>query len=286
VKERLRIVFRMIVGPATIGLLMVSAAFSQELPNQRQTKGCTNASLKGDFGFTARGVTLVGSPVPAPLQGPFASAGTATFDGKGNFTLNSASSFNGIIQPTPAKGTYSVNRDCTYTSTSETGITFRAVIVNDGREIFILQTTPGVAISGIAQSQARSLPGFEDLLAIGKPLRCNNALVNATYGFIAEGAAGPPTLPPDMAGPLTGVGTVAFNSNGTFQLTATRSVNGVIDPAPLVLNGTYSVNPDCTFKMNFDVGFTFSAVIVNGGREILFLETDLGTTLLVKASRI
>jgi hypothetical protein len=38
--------------------------------------------------------------------------------------------------------------------------------------------------------------------------------------------------------------------------------------------------------MNFEVGFTFSAVIVNGGREILFVETDPGTTLIVKAIRI
>ena len=35
---------------------------------------CTNATLRGDYGFTARGFTLPGSPVPAPLQGPFASS--------------------------------------------------------------------------------------------------------------------------------------------------------------------------------------------------------------------
>ena len=89
-----------------------------------------------------------------------------------------------------------------------------------------------------------------------------------------------------MAGNLDGVGAVSFSSDNTFQMTATRSVNGVIDPAPLALTGTYSVNADCTFKMTFEVGFTFSAVIVNGGNEVLFVETDPGTTLIVKAVRM
>ena len=37
--------------------------------------------------------------------------------------------------------------------------------------------------------------------------------------------------------------------------------------------------------MKFDVGFNFSGTIVDGGREIVFVETDPGTTLLVKARR-
>jgi len=46
------------------------------------------------------------------------------------------------------------------------------------------------------------------------------------------------------------------------------------------------MNSDCTFGMIFDVGFTFDAVIVNGGKEILFVETDPGTALIVKAKKI
>jgi hypothetical protein len=36
----------------------------------------------------------------------------------------------------------------------------------------------------------------------------------------------------------------------------------------------------------FDVGFTFSATIVEGGEEIVFIETDPGTTLTVRAKRM
>jgi len=286
VNTKVAATLRFILCPAAAVLMFVGSTFAQELSNQRPQKGCTNASLKGEFGFTARGVTLAASPLPAPLQGLFASGGTASFDGKGNFILLSTSSFNGIIQPTPAKGTYSVNKDCTYTSATDNGITFRSVLVNGGHEILILQTTPGVVISGRAESQSRSALEFEDLISIGRPLQCKNLLVNATYGFIAEGAAGPPTLPAAMSGPLAGVGTVSFNTNGTFLLTATRSVNGVLDREPLPLKGTYVVNADCTMKMSFEVGFTFSAIIVDGGKQIQFIETDPGTTLLVKAIRM
>jgi hypothetical protein len=120
--------------------------------DEANDQGCTNKSLQGTYGFTAQGVTLKGSPVPAPLQGPFASSGSATFDGQGNFTLTATSSFNGLVQgPTTVKGTYSVNKDCTYDSVAENGATFRSVIVNGGKEILILQTTPGVAIIGTAK---------------------------------------------------------------------------------------------------------------------------------------
>jgi len=34
-----------------------------------------------------------------------------------------------------------------------------------------------------------------------------------------------------------------------------------------------------------DIGFNFSGTVVDGGREIVFVETDPGTTLIVKARR-
>lgn len=233
---------------------------------------CTNASLQGTYGFIARGTTLADSPLPSALQGPFASGGVSTFDGQGHFVLTSTSSFNGVIQPVAVNGTYQVNGDCSYTSQAENGVTFRAVIIDDGREVLILQTTPAVVIAGTASRQ---------------PSRCDRkTLQGGTYGFVAEGAAGPPTLPAELTGPLAGVGTVVFERDSSFTLTAVRSANGVIDPAPLALTGTYSMNPDCTFSMAFDVGFTFEAAIVNGGKEILFVETDPGTALIVKAKKI
>jgi hypothetical protein len=218
--------------------------------------------------------------VPAPLQGPFASSGTAVFDGQGGVVLTATSSFNGLVQaPATVAATYDVAPDCTYTSLAENGVTFRAAIVSDGNEILILQTTPGVVITGTAQRVAKYNVSHDS----GR--RCAQALVRGPYGFLATGAAAPPTIPAEAAGPLAGVGTVAFDDNGAFTLVAQRSVNGVLDPAPLTLLGSYTFTGACTFRMAFDVGFTFTGTVADGGHSVVFVETDPGTTLLVRATR-
>lgn len=277
-------VVRTAAALAVMSTTIVASAEAQSADRRRE-RGCTNASLRGTFGFTAQGVTLAGSPVPAPLQGAFASSGVSTFDGRGNFVLTATSSFNGLLQgPATVRGTYDVNDDCTYTSIAENGVTFRAVIVSGGDELLILQTTPGVVISGMAQRQGRSWDKLANILAAAPA--CGAAAIRGTYGFLADGVAGPPTIPAELAGPLKGVGTVSFEKGGTFTLVATRSVNGTLDPAPLTLTGTYSFTDRCSFRMAFDVGFTFNATIVDGGEEVLFIETDPGTTLTVRAKRL
>lgn len=141
-----------VAGAALMSSHAAPAPVAEAAPDNPRSRMCTNASLKGNYGFTAQGVTLHGSPVPPALQGPFASGGKATFDGEGNFTLTATSSFNGVVQgPVTLRGTYSVSEDCTYTSQAENGATFRSVIVDGGLEIFIIQTTTGVAITGTAK---------------------------------------------------------------------------------------------------------------------------------------
>lgn len=113
---------------------------------------CSNRTLRGNYGFTAQGFTTAAAPVPPPLRGAFASSGLATFDGEGNYTLTATSSFNGVIQgPVTVRGTYSVNEDCTYTSQADNGATFRSVLVDEAKEILIIQTNPGVAVIGTAK---------------------------------------------------------------------------------------------------------------------------------------
>lgn len=244
---------------------------------------CTNASVRGVYGYTAQGRTISGLPLPPQFLGPFASSGVAVYDGRGNVTLTATSSFNGVIQPpSTVKATYNVNPDCTYTSVAENGVTFRAVIVDDGQRVLILQTTPGVVITGQADKQTSSENHGRQ-----NGRRCAETITDGVYGFLGTGFAGPPTIPAQSAGPLAGVGTVRFGRDGRFVLNAQRSVNGVLDPQVLALPGSYTLASDsCTFRMQFDIGFTFSAAAVDGGREIRFIETDPGTTFIVTAKRI
>lgn len=82
------------------------------------------------------------------------------------------------------------------------------------------------------------------------------------------------------------MGTVAFADDGTFQLTAVRGANGIIDPQPLSLTGSFAFTAGCNFEMAFDVGFRFIGTVVGRGDEVLFLETDPGTTFVVAATRM
>lgn len=246
---------------------------------------CSNTTLRGTYGFTAQGFIVPGTPAPTPL-GPFASLGTAVYDGRGGVALNASATFNGQTLSLPAvKGTYQVNADCTFVSRLENGATFFASIVDAGQELFILQTTPGVIASGVASLQTNR--GREGDAESSPSNACRISITHCVYGFISQGTGAPPTVTPPAAGPLAGVGTVSFAPNGTFRLTAVRSANGIIDSQPLNLTGNYVFTQDCDFRMTFDVvGFHFNGTAVNGGREVLFSETDAGTTFIVKAKKM
>jgi hypothetical protein len=106
--------------------------------------------------------------------------------------------------------------------------------VNDGRGLLILQANSGTVITGTAEKREPGAIGqaIDDL----RPLQCTNAGVAGSYGFIAEGFAGSPTLPGAPFGPLVGVGVVTLKADGTFVMMAQRSVYGAIDPQPLPLS--------------------------------------------------
>ena len=105
--------------------------------------GCTVANVAGRFGGIAFGTDLSGNALGLPA-GPAATAGTALFDGQGNYSFVASASFNGVIQVNATgQGTYTVNSDCTgilvvgpYTS--------NIVFVNNRNDIFGVHTVPGV----------------------------------------------------------------------------------------------------------------------------------------------
>lgn len=243
---------------------------------------CSTSALRGTYGFAVRGFTDAASGLPPALQGSFAATGTTLYDGKGKVTIAARSaSFNGIAQVVPAEqGSYAVDADCVVTARYPSGVTTRGVLTDGGRAMYAIQTNAGTTIAGMAQRAATS-----DDIDNRRPPRCTADGLAGRWGFIAEGYAGPPTLPLPSAVPLAGNGVVALAANGSFNATAQRSVGGVLDPQPLPLAGSFSVDANCAVQMKFDVGFNFVGTLVDGGREILFVETDPGTTLIVKARR-
>jgi hypothetical protein len=91
---------------------------------------------------------------------------------------------------------------------------------------------------------------------------------SATTGSAASGGlTGAPT---SLSGNLPGLGRFYFDGAGTIVGTQTATSGNVYSAGV----GTYTVNLDCTAKLTLASGQTYDAVIVNHGRQALFLETD------------
>jgi hypothetical protein len=132
----------LVAAVAAVTLAVAPVSWAQDKP-------CSLATVKGAFADKDTGyITGLGS---------FAGVNLDTFDGKGNMTVSGLVSLNGNIVPNVAKGTYSVNANCTgnYTVKDSQGNAFHAYfVINDGgNELQILVTDPGTAITCIARRQ-------------------------------------------------------------------------------------------------------------------------------------
>jgi hypothetical protein len=101
------------------------------VPGAFARKGCSNASVKGSYGFRFNGTILGG-----PFAGPATLVGIAKFDGAGNWTRTEIANVNG--HPLPSEtvtGTYSINEDCTGSTSDEQRHSSFLVLVSNGKEI-------------------------------------------------------------------------------------------------------------------------------------------------------
>ena len=105
---------------------------------------CSNRTLKGGYGLYADG-TVIG-------VGPSAVIAIFTYDGQGNLTGTGTSKTNGNVSHFTLTGTYTVDEDCNGSETllfpSGATALHEGVIVDNGKEFFFLNTTPGTATSG------------------------------------------------------------------------------------------------------------------------------------------
>jgi len=143
-----------------VWVLAVSMFHAQSLVAQEQSgegRVCSNATLRGSFGYTSIG-TLLDSAVPPPFAGPFAEVGRQAFDGKGNTDGTATLSANGNPNSVTIAGTYTVNPDCTGSmavNVSPLGVTLDAYFVIDdhGAELRAIVTDAGVVESRVYKKQ-------------------------------------------------------------------------------------------------------------------------------------
>jgi hypothetical protein len=127
-------VLLLVVG--LVGVLAIGTGYAKD---ETEAAKCSEATLDGTYLFAADGVAIKGNE-----QLPFSYAGYEVFDGNGKvnqvFTLN----INGkkVIRNETISGTYSVEADCTGSSTYSDGTRYDDFIAPDGSMLTFVQTKP------------------------------------------------------------------------------------------------------------------------------------------------
>jgi hypothetical protein len=127
-----------VVGALALGTL-VAAQPESGVGEPAAASGCSNRTLRGQYGFSIEGTILAGTPNAFAVRG----VAMTQFDGDGNLTQVDFTTRNGIpFTPDwrPAAGTYDINPDCTGTalivqSDGTPNVNLRLVVVDRGREV-------------------------------------------------------------------------------------------------------------------------------------------------------
>jgi hypothetical protein len=241
---------RMIV----LGTIITSFAFS----SAAWATTCSNASLSGTYGFLHVGTDSNGTPATAAVS-------QVTFDSTtGTFTGETVASHGGMISTDSLTGTYGIASNCTGMGIPTAGNPFSIVVTSTGFLALHLLS------EGFAVKQ-------------GSPT-CTNAGVRGSFGFETTGVS--------VAG--AAIGAVAFI--GELKLTVNSSGDGVISGyisssedgtfltfAEGPVTGSYKVDPACrgwaALKPKGLPEMRYHLVVVDGGKEMLAIETDVNTVV-------
>ncbi len=230
---------------------------------------CSNASLSGTYGFLHTGIGPSGTPTTGVTSITFDST-TGTYKGR------DTASHNGVIDTGSLNATYAVAPDCTVQATATLGSNpplDLAFLLTSKGFLYVTQTT-GVIAHGFGVKQ-------------GFPI-CTNAGVEGRFEIETTGdfLAGAPAIgpvafigelkllvnPSNSAGEGIISGHLAGTENGTILMFAKEPVTG-----------TYTIGPDCrgraTIKPKWRSAMHFSLLVVDGGKEMLAVQTDANTVV-------
>ena len=217
---------------------------------------CSNANLNGTYGFLVAGSAYYNNwLVPGDAMGQ------VTFDGNGNLLAGSVTqTFGGTIGSVPFfSGTYSIAKDCTGTMLAGP-YTYDFVLDKDSKGAQVIYATPGVVYPGYAVAQEPAICGL--------PGTKRTFAANLSGTIVSVGAEAI-------------VGRLILDGQGNVKGSGTFSVNGTISSGSI--SGTYTENADCTGTAQITpegLGtMNLNTVVVDGGRELLLIETDSGTVV-------
>jgi hypothetical protein len=151
-------------------ILTSTCAYAQD---HRHVRHCSNATLRGNYGFTISGTRPTGPP-PAPLEA-FIALAITNFDGQGNLNQTygtSHGSIKGDSSTDTGSGTYSINEDCSGIMTLNLGIPavslkLWVVVVDGGDQVNLVVMTPTpngtpFPASNLTASFGKKIKDFDD----------------------------------------------------------------------------------------------------------------------------
>jgi hypothetical protein len=141
-----------------ISLLAMAAVFGIGPVSQAHAQQCSNAVLRGSYGFHAL-ATIVS---PGSAGTPRSIIGVFTMDGRGNWTTSLIINDNGVISHRPDTGTYVVNADCTGTFFPASGGTVEIVVVDGGNEFYQMRSNPASIVMYAVSKKLSSGAGGEN----------------------------------------------------------------------------------------------------------------------------
>ena len=106
---------------------------------------------------------------------------------------------------------------------------------------------------------------------------CSADSLTGSYGFVLNGTI-------VGVGPISIVGTIEYDGSGGFVRKETTVINGHVLP-PETIQGTYTVNANCTGTTVDSLGHHSVFVIVNHGKATYAEGTDPGSVITVLSEK-
>ncbi len=179
--------------------------------------GCSNAILKGTYGYIVSGLTKNGEYLKDYLE-----MGFDIFDGKGGMTTVYTDALNRATYQ--AAATYNIDKNCRGTVTYDDGGTFSMFVPPSGNEFYYLVT---------GDSPGESFGGREHRLTKRLEVNCSAATLKGVYSYAARGV---------KRGVLwIETGFEYFDGKGNVVNTYTNNISKETQYA----RGTYSVDSNC-----------------------------------------
>ena len=227
---------------------------------------CEPRKFGGAYGFQLSGdTTISGSPKPV------ATMGRLEFDSEGKVSGVSSVNFTGFFLGNPVTGTYEAHTDCslTWSLQDDSGAFqhFAGTMTPDFLRIRFTQTDPGGPPSGLMVKAAND---------------CSLEGLQKAYAYSISGST-TAMLPGDTAHKVSSSGVIEIGDGGNIKLKA--------DGRQAATDGTVQVDSDCItqVQLSLPVGDSdttsaanFRGVLADGGKEILAIQTDPGTTVTAK----